>query len=762
MLTAAARLCPSCTDIRNHARAGRGGCREDTCRRCGWPSALGPGGTCSPCLRAVRLGEDEVWLQAEAAGETLPAGRPRQLALCLAGIVLPRVHPLRKTAGPKGRIRLLAREATAKDPELLAAPAEGQPQLFATPPRTLLLTHAARIADRDIPDLPVVLAVLDEIALERGVGDSWRRICRALATLALAAREPGERLVRPENLADLPEMPFVMAQALERAGLLGRRRPRIVPAAFLTRGSCDTCLAWANDRWKTCVSCAEWREQRPGTAPCHRCSRTLPLKRDLCRFCTLVLAENSLDLHGEALDGGDQLWFGGPLAPKLLQHRALPGPRPTRKGRYFDRRKIKAAAQAARDLSPHLVDPAQQALFEAPARDWSRLDETNPPAMTEQAAALVAGFYPYTEERGWKRDDVHSTQRVLRIVVTHLGIAAPIKDADIRALARLSSNHQGVRAIDYLRRQGLLEEADAIDSDHAASRALAARLPDPFAGSVNTWIDVLTGKAAKPSLPITSSSTRRYVKDAVPVLEHWAAAGITDLREITTDHIDTVLADTRHLPTKRARHVALRSLFRALRRERQIFRDPARGVRLPVSPRLPTPVPTDRLTGILDRVPDTRGRLMIALIAVHALSVTELRRLTVRGLDRATGRLRVIWPGRPDHIVFINDITLELATAWIAERHRRWPRTSNPHLFVNRVTAASDKNSPITKASIQVTCRKAGVHASDLREDRILDEAHENADPVLLMQLFGLSQTTAVKYVATAHPADIRPDPIAP
>jgi hypothetical protein len=46
----------------------------------------------------------------------------------------------------------------------------------------------------------------------------------------------------------------------------------------------------------------------------------------------------------------------------------------------------------------------------------------------------------------------------------------------------------------------------------------------------------------------------------------------------------------------------------------------------------------------------------------------------------------------------------------------------------------------------------ARITASQLREDRILDEARHTADPVRLMRLFGISDATAKKYVFTAHP----------
>ncbi|MEV4742532.1 hypothetical protein AB0K26_20230, partial [Streptomyces sp. NPDC049555] len=126
--------------------------------------------------------------------------------------------------------------------------------------------------------------------------------------------------------------------------------------------------------------------------------------------------------------------------------------------------------------------------------------------------------------------------------------------------------------IDYLRRRQLLAEALEIDADLARARRIAARLPEPFDAAVNTWVDVLTGTGKKPSLPIAAATACRYVRDVEPVLRSWAADGITSLREITKKHVEDAIEDK----DPRARHVALRSLFRAMRRERLVFRDPAR------------------------------------------------------------------------------------------------------------------------------------------------------------------------------------------
>jgi hypothetical protein len=39
-----------------------------------------------------------------------------------------------------------------------------------------------------------------------------------------------------------------------------------------------------------------------------------------------------------------------------------------------------------------------------------------------------------------------------------------------------------------------------------------------------------------------------------------------------------------------------------------------------------------------------------------------------------------------------------------------------------------------------------------LRQDRILHEARETADPLRLMRLFGIGDGTAMRYIAAAHP----------
>lgn len=83
----------------------------------------------------------------------------------------------------------------------------------------------------------------------------------------------------------------------------------------------------------------------------------------------------------------------------------------------------------------------------------------------------------------------------------------------------------------------------------------------------------------------------------MPVLTGWASQ-YTSLCEVTRhDILDAI--DARHGPVIQHRIIALRSLFRALRQERAIFRDPTRTIDLVRTARLPQPLPADRVAGLL-------------------------------------------------------------------------------------------------------------------------------------------------------------------
>jgi len=62
-----------------------------------------------------------------------------------------------------------------------------------------------------------------------------------------------------------------------------------------------------------------------------------------------------------------------------------------------------------------------------------------------------------------------------------------------------------------------------------------------------------------------------------------------------------------------------------------------------------------------------------------------------------------------------------------------------------------------TRSANHARVESAGDSAGQLlnrvfERHRILDEARHTADPVHLMRVFGISDTTAMKYVYAAHP----------
>ena len=223
---------------------------------------------------------------------------------------------------------------------------------------------------------------------------------------------------------------------------------------------------------------------------------------------------------------------------------------------------------------------------------------------------------------------------------------------------------------------------------------------------------------------------------------------MTSLRQVTHGHVQAA-ASSRHGEDAHHFMVALRSIFRALKQEQLIFANPCAGISVTRSPALPVGLPQDRVAGLLMRAASPMASFALALAAIHALRPDELRAFKLADLDLPRARLTVRRPGRA-YIIYLNAVTLGCADAWLRDRHDRWPRTANPHLFISRVTAIDTV--PVSYQHISRCFTPTGITASQLREDRILDEARQTADPVRLMRLFGISDTTAMKYVFTAHP----------
>lgn len=335
----------------------------------------------------------------------------------------------------------------------------------------------------------------------------------------------------------------------------------------------------------------------------------------------------------------------------------------------------------------------------------------------------------------------------------------PLLEADVRDVARLGSNWSGRRLVGFLRERGLLIPLDRIDPEQAAVERLLDLVPEHLKDEVDVWVRVLRGEGRRPSPTMDWSSIRRYMHYQVPVLRQWGER-VGSLREVTPKDIeDAVWAHTGN--RAHSIHCSLRTLFRALKRERVIFRDPARDVSANYVKSAPRRIPSDRLAGLLDRAPTAMAKAAVALVAIHALGSKELRHLLQTDLDRSAGRL-VVRRRFGKHVVYLDDMTMRLLTDWLRSRAERWPRSTNPHLFVTQMTALDSSGPPVAKYGLQPIFTDLGLQPQKLRIDRILDEAHETADPVHLMRVFGIADTTAMKYVKAAHPDRFAKDPTRP
>lgn len=98
-------------------------------------------------------------------------------------------------------------------------------------------------------------------------------------------------------------------------------------------------------------------------------------------------------------------------------------------------------------------------------------------------------------------------------------------------------------------------------------------------------------------------------------------------------------------------------LFRTLKQERVIFRDPTRGIVVSAVLILPKNIPSDRLRGLLDQAHRPVTKLVLVLAAVHGLRPTGISRTLLEDLDLSAGRLaiRPDDPGWPPDGMLISD-----------------------------------------------------------------------------------------------------------
>lgn len=667
-----------------------------------------------------------------------------QLAFCLPASI-------RRPAMPTGTYRLHSdgryqtpgwaraqRPASFMDDGRICPPAvHGQMAMFPAPYR-LLEYHAVLLRSRLQGDLDRLKPLVNEVQTEHRLSRTWRVSAMDALALALAARDAaGQDLVDAAILDALPHQPSGVTAVLNKAGLLAPDLDHgvaVLPHAQRARSqpqprSCDHCLSWGRNQW--CDACRHWRRKYADQQGCcGRCGAgPLPLQNGRCRDCT------SLRLRlGPGIEASTwrQLRFAGPSLPAGVSA-------PRHEGHRADRPVLR----------PPLVQHAGQlTIFEA-ERDWRPLVSALLPPPPPSVMALLADFARHATEHRWNQQVHESTARVLRMAATWLGADTTFREDDLRALHR--GCHSGGRInglVAFLnQREQLLASPPRRNRNEAFVQRTIAAFPPRIGDELGTWVQVLRGSTRSHHLATDYGTMRRYLVYLATPLAGWTTRYST-LRQVTAADVITAVTAVKGARAHE-RAVALRSLFRALKHAKLIFADPTRGLHVTRREPLPATLAPDRLAGLLEISTGPATRLVLALTALHATNGPDLRNLTLSDVLLTRRQLLIRHP-HARHIVHLDDTTAALLHAWLRYRHRRWPLTANPHLLITQQTASS--TDPVCTDYIYKRFAPAGVTLRAVRADRILDEARESEDPVHLVRVFGISVTTAMKYIHTAHP----------
>ena len=130
---------------------------------------------------------------------------------------------------------------------------------------------------------------------------------------------------------------------------------------------------------------------------------------------------------------------------------------------------------------------------------------------------------------------------------------------------------------------------------------------------------------------------------------------------------------------------------------------------------------------------------------MHAARPKAIRELHLGDIDLGSRRLVITGRARP-----LDDLTWSLLLAWLQHRGRRWPGTANPHLIINQQTAMTTR--AVSENWLTESCRGLTATLERLRADRQLEEALTcGADPLHLAAVFGIDDTTAIKYATIAR-----------
>jgi len=503
---------------------------------------------------------------------------------------------------------------------------------------------------------------------------------------------------------------------------------------------CLDCLAWGarrTEKW-LCQACLGWRQWYPGTGTCISCQRQLTVNpHGACRLCWRQTKHIQERLRGrrrgplDILDAnryGQQLFFANMGSSKNGYRPRTPPPAPP----IDDTPRIRPSrARTQLDLFVH----------DRITKAWYRHGVAHPrdPRLAQR---LDDAAIDHAARHGWTTLKTHHVRVGVRILVanrTHDNL--PINVSDAEALVAPDLPLRPVLAV--------LDEAGVLHEDRPATietyfERRVRSLPDPMANEMRVWFDVLhrgsaTAPRSRPRNPITIKNRLLW---SLPTLMLWAAAERESLREISRDDVLAVLPAG---GTPRAKlGDGLRSIFTTLKRRKVIFTNPMARIKVGNHERrTPLPGDPDLLRRALN-ADDTTGRLLAALLIFHGLRPLEVR--TLHLTDIHDGQLHLA-----DRTIPLAQPVRAALADYLDERHRRWPASINPHLFIHNLNAGGTH-----AASTGWVTARVGTSAHKLRQARIVDEVlATDGDLRRICDFFGVTMNTAEHYASLLNHPDL-------
>jgi hypothetical protein len=356
------------------------------------------------------------------------------------------------------------------------------------------------------------------------------------------------------------------------------------------------------------------------------------------------------------------------------------------------------------------------------------------PPLPELADYLDAVLVEHGTGHGWAKATIVATRSAIRVLLATQQTPGAL--ITISEITRLRSIDRGsIRTVTTILQLAGMFHDDREPTINDWFRAQQRDIAQPMVEQMQLWFQMLRDGSTTPprSHPRRRATIATNISATTPALRAWSRAGHQSLRTIDRQAVLDILPTD--ASQRRRTLVALRSLFRYLKARRVIFTNPTARIRATaVQPAEVLPIDLEPVRAAITSANPLRAALA-ALIAFHALRPQQV--VAIRLHEIRDGRLHL-----PDRVIPLAGPVQQRIAAWLDERHRRWPNTVNPHLFLNHYNGIRT-----TPASPSWVSKTIGVSAQTLRMDRILHEAIVNAGDVRrLADMFGVTIPTAERY----------------